>query len=165
MSKWKLSAIGVGALLVTGAILMAASPGGAATIFARGYWGPSKHVGSHRVDTGKKGLSIGDQDIGTIRLYRHGKQRGALYFECAFTIVRHDRVRQLCHTDTDIYAHGQIISEGIPHSGTSFLHPITSSSYVLHVIGGSGDYGRHPRGTVTVRFSKHGARVVYRVRR
>ena len=166
MSKWKRPAIGVaGALLVSGGLLIAASPGGAATIFARGYWGPSKHVGSHRLDTGKKGLSIKDQDIGTVRLYKHGKQSGALYFECAFTIVRHDRVRQLCQTDTDIYARGEIFPEGIPHSKSSFLHPITGSSSVLHIIGGTGDYGRHPRGTVTVRFSKHGAHIVYRVKK
>jgi hypothetical protein len=35
---------------------------------------------------------------------------------------------------------------------------------VLHITGGSGDYRRHPRGTVTVNFHKHGVRVVYRVR-
>jgi hypothetical protein len=164
MNKWKRWAMVVAALLVTGVLLMTASPGGAATRFARGYWGPYKLVSSHRVDTGKKGLSIGDQDIGGVRLYKRGKQRGVLYFDCAFTIVRHHRVRQLCSTDTDIYAHGQIIAEGICHS-SSFLQPITGSTWVLHITGGGGDYRRHPRGTVKVKFGRKRARVVYRVKR
>jgi hypothetical protein len=47
---------------------------------------------------------------------------------------------------------------------SSFREPIRGSSFVLHITGGSGDYRRHPRGTVTVNFHKNGVRVVYRVR-
>jgi hypothetical protein len=164
MSTWKRWAIGVVALLITGAFLITAVPGGAATGFTSRYVGPYKNVTAHRVDTGMKGLSVGDQDIGALRLYKHGKQRGALYFHCAFTTVRRHRVRQLCQTDTDIYAHGEIIAVGLAHS-SSFLHPITGSSFVLHITGGGGDFRRLRRGTVTVKFWKRGARVVYRVRR
>jgi hypothetical protein len=164
MGKWKRWAIGVvAALLAAAAFLLTAAPGGAAVRFARGYWGPYKNLSSHRVDTGKEGLTIADRDTGTVRLYKHGKQRGVLYFDCAYTIVRKQRVRQLCQGLTDIYAHGQIVAEGVAHT-SSFRDPITGSKFVLHITGGSGDYRRHPRGTVTVNFHKKGVRVVYRVR-
>jgi hypothetical protein len=164
MSKRKRWAMGVvAASLAAAALFMTAVPGGAATRFARGYWGSYKNMSSHRVDTGMKGRSIGDRDIGAFRLIRNGKQRGVLYFDCVFTIVRRHRTRQLCHGLTDIYAHGEIIAEGVAHT-SSFREPIKGSSFVMHITGGSGDYRRHPRGTVTVNFGKKGARVVYRVK-
>jgi hypothetical protein len=164
MSTWKPWATGVVvAVLLAGAFFLAAAPGGAATRFASRYLGPYKNVTAHRVDTGMKGLSVGDQDIGSVRLYKHGRQRGVLYFHCAFTTVRKHHVRQLCQADTDIYAHGEIISEGIGHT-SSFFQPISGSSFVMHITGGGGDYRLNPRGTVTVRFWKRGARLIYRVR-
>ena len=164
MGKRRRWAIGVVvALLAAAAFLMTAAPGGASIRFARGYWGSYKNMSSHRVDTGMQGRSIGDRDIGALRLYKNGKQRGVLYFDCTFTIVRRHRTRQLCHGLTDIYAHGEIISEGVAHT-SSFREPIKGSSFVMHITGGSGDYRRHPRGTVTVNFGNVGVGVVYHVR-
>lgn len=165
MSKLKRGAVGVAALLIPATLLMTGASVGAATRFARSYSAPYNSVSSHLVDTGRRGLSIGDQDIGAVRLYKSGMQRGVMYYDCAFTIVRHDRVRQLCQTDTDIYSHGQIIAAGIGHSSSSFHQPIAGGSYVLHITGGSGDYRGHPRGTVTVKFRAHGASIIYRVKR